>query len=228
MDGIRYSVERTRNRASRAVLRDGTVLIRLARGLTGSEEQKHVELLLRRMAKVCAREAMKIPIDPFAPLLEGSETAHIDLVTGSMVSMRVTSGRKTKAMRMSGGWSVVRGLTADDATFRRFLWKLVSASGQDDIEKAVHTINAETFRAPIRSVSLKFMKSRWGSCSTFGDIAISTPLLCTTPAIFRYVVIHELAHILHPNHSAQFWRTVEAQDSGYRLRVKELKGFKLP
>lgn len=180
------------------------------------------------MTKVCAREAMKLPIDPFAALFKGSETADIDLVTGSRISIRVTSGRRTKAMRMLSGWSVVRGPATDDTTFRRFLWKLLAASMQDDIEKAVHTINGETFRASIRSVSLKFMKSRWGSCSTFGDIAISTPLLCTSPAIFRYVVIHEIAHILHPNHSAQFWRAVETHDSGYRLRVKELKRFRLP
>lgn len=228
MDGMRYSIERTRNRTSRAVLRDGLIHIRLARGLREAEERRHIESLLGRMARVYARDATKTSIDPFGPLFRGEDTVTIDLATGSIVSIRVRDGRRTKAMRLAGGWSVLRGLTIDDRTFKRYLWKLLSASAQNETESLVRSINAETYNERIDRVALKYMRSRWGSCSTAHVIALSTPLLLTTPEILRYVIIHELAHIRHPDHSKAFWSHVALHSPDYRATRKSLLGYKLP
>lgn len=228
MNEMRYSIERTRNRTSRAVLRDGLIHIRLARGLHEAEERRHIESLLKRMAKVYARDAKKISIDPFGPLFRGDDTVNIDLATGSIVNIRVQDGRRTKAMRVAGGWSVLRGLTTDDRTFKRYLWKLLSASAHDETESLVRQINAETYSDRIDRVVLKYMRSRWGSCSHHGVIALSTPLLLTTPEILRYVIIHELAHIRHPDHSKAFWSHVAEYSPEYATTLKLLLRYKLP
>lgn len=228
MDGMRYQIEKTRNRTSRAVLREGVVLIRLARGLRPDEERLHTESLLRRMAKMYAREAAKTRIDPFGPLFRGTDTVHIDLATGSIVSFRVQDGRRTKAMRVAGGWSVLRGLTTDDRTFRGYLWRLLSASAQEETKALVGSINTETFCVPISEVTTKFMRSRWGSCSTHGVIALSTPLLLTSPEIVRYVIIHELAHRIRQDHSKAFWELVSLHEPKYKELVKKLRNYTLP
>lgn len=228
MEGMRYRIERTRNRTSRAVLREGTILIRLARGLRPDEEHRHTQSLLARMAKMYAREAMKTRIDPFGPLFRGTDTVNIDLATGSIVSFRVQDGRRTKAMRVAGGWTVLRGLTTDDRTFRRYLWKLLSESAQEETDTLVRHINAETFGVPISEVTVKFMRSRWGSCSTHGVIALSTPLLLTSPDIVRYVIIHELAHRIRQDHSKEFWQQVMLHEPRYKELVKKLRNYTLP
>jgi predicted metal-dependent hydrolase len=122
----------------------------------------------------------------------------------------------------------MRSAKTEGKVFHRFLWKLLASSSQEDTENLVHQVNRETFSLPVKKVTLKLMKSRWGSCSRRGDIALSTPLLLTTPSILRYVIIHELAHIPHPNHSYRFWFAVEEKMPEYRTELKALKHFTLP
>ncbi len=228
MDGIPYSIERTTNKNSRATLRDGRILIRLARNLPRLEEMRHIDTLLRRMTKAFVREKHTTRIDPFRGLLRGEKIVHLTLVTGSVVSFHVHDGKRTKALHISGGWSVIRGVATNDETFQKFLWKLLASSERENIDKLVCSINAETFGVPIAKVTMKCMRSRWGSCSRSGVIALSTPLLLTTPEILRYVIIHELAHRIRQDHSPAFWREVVSYSPDYREHVKNLRNFTLP
>lgn len=228
MTDVRYSIERTRNRHSRAVLRDGVILVRLARGLPYAEEQRHIDSLVRRMAKAHGKEAKKVRIDPFGPLFGGEQSVNIQLLTGSVVNIQVQAGKRTTAMRVAGGWSVLRGSTTDDRTFLRFLWKLLAASATEETDALVQSINTETFGGRIKTVTLKYMRSRWGSCSQTGIIALATPLLLTTPEILRYVIIHELGHIKHHDHSRAFWAQVAIYSPDYARTRKLLLGYSLP
>jgi predicted metal-dependent hydrolase len=58
------------------------------------------------------------------------------------------------------------------------------------------------------SVTIKSFKSRWGSCSITGSIYYNWKLIIAPERIVDYVVIHELCHILHHNHSPAFWQAV--------------------
>lgn len=51
--------------------------------------------------------------------------------------------------------------------------------------------------------------SRWGSCSTTGRIMLSWRLIMTPPEVRHYLIAHELSHLLHMNHSNQFWQQVK-------------------
>ena len=59
-------------------------------------------------------------------------------------------------------------------------------------------------------VSVRNQRSRWGSCSTRGTIALNWRLIQMPPDVSDYVILHELAHRRQPNHSTRFWREVEA------------------
>ena len=60
-----------------------------------------------------------------------------------------------------------------------------------------------------KSVMVKSYKSRWGSCSSKGDITYNWKIIIAPHRIVDYVVVHELCHMLHHNHSDQFWKSVE-------------------
>jgi predicted metal-dependent hydrolase len=59
------------------------------------------------------------------------------------------------------------------------------------------------------SVGLKDYKSRWGSCSVEGDITFNWKIIMAPNRIVDYVVLHELCHLIHHDHSPKFWREVE-------------------
>lgn len=58
-------------------------------------------------------------------------------------------------------------------------------------------------------VSFRRQRTRWGSCTSAGRISLNWKLIAAPPAVIDYVIIHELAHLVHQNHSERFWRLVE-------------------
>jgi predicted metal-dependent hydrolase len=58
-------------------------------------------------------------------------------------------------------------------------------------------------------VSVRNQRSRWGSCSPGGHISLNWRLVQMPPAVSDYVLLHELAHLRHDDHSPSFWREVE-------------------
>jgi predicted metal-dependent hydrolase len=90
------------------------------------------------------------------------------------------------------------------------------------ISERLHELNRKYFGKTIESVKLKYNTSNWGSCSTQGNINISVRLLFAPDPVVDYVLIHELAHLVHPNHSARFWNLVERIDPTYTEKEKHL------
>jgi len=74
-----------------------------------------------------------------------------------------------------------------------------------------------------RAVSIRLQKARWGSCSVQGNISLNAKLLLLPPYVMRYVLVHELSHLEHMNHSAAFWQHVEQFEPNYRKRRFELR-----
>lgn len=58
-------------------------------------------------------------------------------------------------------------------------------------------------------------RSRWGSCAASGLISLNWRLVMAPPAVLRYVIVHELCHRVHANHSARFWRLLARQQPDY-------------
>ena len=67
-----------------------------------------------------------------------------------------------------------------------------------------------------KSVKVKTYKSRWGSCSSLDDISFHWAIIMAPHFIVDYVVVHELCHMLHHNHSPAFWQQVEKVLPNYR------------
>lgn len=60
-----------------------------------------------------------------------------------------------------------------------------------------------------QEIRIKDQKSRWGSCSSLGNLNFNWRLLMAPEPVCDYVIIHELCHLIHMDHSPDFWREVE-------------------
>ena len=72
-------------------------------------------------------------------------------------------------------------------------------------------------------ITITSAKTRFGSCSSKGNIAFSYRVMLYPEEAIDYVVVHELAHILEMNHSAKFYKIIQAVMPDYRERHKLLK-----
>ncbi len=70
---------------------------------------------------------------------------------------------------------------------------------------------------------VRLQHSRWGSCSSGGIITLNTKLLFLPDCLVRYIMIHELCHTVHMNHSKAFWALVSRHDPLWRSNNMEMK-----
>lgn len=75
----------------------------------------------------------------------------------------------------------------------------------------------------VNSVSIKSRKSQWGSCDSNGDITFSWRLVMARPEAIDYVVIHELCHRKHMDHSRAFWNQVQKYMPDFKEQKKWLE-----
>lgn len=85
-----------------------------------------------------------------------------------------------------------------------------------EVTRRVHELNQLHFKRPIKAVKLKLAQTRWGSCSSSGNINLSTRLLLVPAQARDAVIVHELSHLVYLNHSQKFWDTVEKAMPDYR------------
>ena len=72
-------------------------------------------------------------------------------------------------------------------------------------------------------ITIREQKTRWGSCSSKGNLNFNWKLVLFEPELLDYVVVHELAHRIEMNHSANFWIIVESVLPDYKERRKRLR-----
>jgi predicted metal-dependent hydrolase len=82
---------------------------------------------------------------------------------------------------------------------------------------------AALHQIPIRQVSVRNQRSRWGSCSRRGTISLNWRLVQTPSFVRDYILKHELAHVKEMNHSRRFWREVARLCPDYQLAERWLK-----
>ena len=74
-------------------------------------------------------------------------------------------------------------------------------------------------------IKLSSARTRWGSCSTQGNINIVWRLIMAPQSIIDYVIIHELAHLRYMNHSTRFWQLVKSIYPEYKQAQQWLKNY---
>lgn len=89
------------------------------------------------------------------------------------------------------------------------------------------TVNAlaEVMKLYPASIKIKKYKGRWGCCDSKNNVSFNFILFMLPPDIRKYVIVHELCHILCHNHSAAFWKLVSEFEPNYKQLKKRLENY---
>ena len=82
---------------------------------------------------------------------------------------------------------------------------------------------AKEMQTDVRSVSISIARSKWGCCTFDNNVRYSFRLLYAPKDVIDYVIVHELAHTKHKNHSPAFWQEVAKWKRDYKEKRKWLK-----
>ncbi|MEN6389354.1 MAG: SprT family zinc-dependent metalloprotease [Syntrophomonas sp.] len=72
-------------------------------------------------------------------------------------------------------------------------------------------------------VFIKAQRSRWGSCSSLGNLNFNWKIVLLPPAVFDYIIVHEMCHLVYLNHSRQFWNLVASILPNYKESYQWLR-----
>ncbi len=109
----------------------------------------------------------------------------------------------------------------DDVGRRRALLNWLRRKARAFMVPAVGALALKTGLRP-RAIQIRAQRSRWGSCSSNRTLSLNLCLLFQEPELVRYLLIHELCHLRHMNHSPRFWALVEQYSPGGRILDQRL------
>ncbi|MDI6720167.1 MAG: SprT family zinc-dependent metalloprotease [Methanomicrobiales archaeon] len=84
---------------------------------------------------------------------------------------------------------------------------------------------AKRMRVDYESIGVRTQKTRWASCSGRKHLSFNLALAALPDPLRDYVVVHELAHLIHPDHSPLFWQTVETYCPDLRQADRDLRKY---
>lgn len=116
----------------------------------------------------------------------------------------------------------IQGPVEDEALGRHLLGRFLVVQAELYLPRLLAGLSRSTGLA-FRRVSIRRQRLRWGSCSALGAISLNAALLFLPYHLTRYVLVHELCHTVHLNHSARFWFLVERHYPEYRAAEREMR-----
>lgn len=153
-----------------------------------------------------------------------------DMAIGKSHHLQVRDGQTTHVTR--SGTQLIATIAAHD--------DIRSQATQTEIRKAVIAALRKEAKAYLprrlaylarqgdfsyQRVRLTHSSSRWGSCSSSGTISLNIALMKLPFELLDYVLVHELSHTVHMNHSQAFWAHVAMLDPQYRAHRRALKSW---
>lgn len=149
---------------------------------------------------------------------------------GTLLLTVRTSNRKRAHVRHNEGTLTIEvpkaaGPTGEEDLVRAALQKWYMARALEQVEESVSRWAPKLGVQPA-GVRVANQKRRWGSCSPTGVLRFNWRLVLADPELLDYVVVHELAHLRHMNHSKEFWAVVATALPGHlplRKRLRELE-----
>jgi predicted metal-dependent hydrolase len=148
---------------------------------------------------------------------------------GKQYRLKVIVGISAKVC-IKGSFIEVHRLTGQDAiAVKKFLtaWyrQRAEARFKQEMAKALKRLRVHTLPEP--KLRLLRMPKRWGSCTSKGEIQLNPELIKAPGLCIEYVIIHELCHLKHPNHSAAFFRMLDAVLPDWRERKQRLESAEI-
>ena len=167
-------------------------------------------------------EIQLLPPHRTKELVSGESFAYL----GRHYRLKVQEGHQV-GVSLSGGYlkATIRPTEQDEhktLKIQQYLQNWYRNKAQERLKEKTDRYAKQIGVSPA-AVSVRNFKSRWGSCDKKGQVVFNWNIIKAPHSVVDYVVVHELCHLIHPNHSKEFWQVVSRFDSNYLEHRQWLK-----
>jgi predicted metal-dependent hydrolase len=210
---------------NRVTVNKNGILIRISDRLLREEQRKNIDSLLKWAKEKLGDKPELLETLPQRRYVNGEVLKVGDYEFVISILPHSMAKSSAKIFRNNIVLSIAKGLTkeAEANACSYLVAKCLCKFFQPLISERIYELNERYFKKDVKSIKMKYATSFWGHCSRNGNIVISVRLLFAPPRMVDYVLIHELAHLVHHDHSSRFWKVVEQVMPDYRLAEKHLK-----
>ncbi len=175
----------------------------------------HEHWIERTRTKLIAQPPLQSgeSIPKIIQFLATTENWKIEYIPANVISIRISERPETVIL-----W----GNTTNEALCRKALRSWLTTRAENFLGPWLRSLSKDC-NLPFNQISVRGQKTRWGSCSSARNISLNYKLLFLPPQVTRYVLIHELCHTVHMNHSKEFWQLVQKNDPLYKQWDHDLK-----
>ena len=218
MSGFSVRESGRARRLSIKVYPRGRVEVVVPKRTRAAEVEAFVEAHREWIRKARARFAAEHPPEPFAL----PSSVHLPgIERGFCVRYQRDDGSSSVRYRVSGNTVILAGGTSDETLCVTALKRWLTALAKKEYLPRLRSLSAATGNS-FRKMHVRGQKTCWGSHSSTGTISLNYCLMFLSPAHLRYVMLHELCHARHMNHSPRFWRLVGSFEPNFRKLDREL------
>lgn len=136
----------------------------------------------------------------------------------------------SRSVKLKGGFLEVRlPKHADSNCVRKAVnqWYRTHAEARFSKQLGEAYRRLRAYKLPEPRLRLLKMEKRWGSCTASGDVILNPELIKAPTPCIDYVILHELCHLKHPNHSRAFFNMLDAVLPDWRKRKEQLEQVEL-
>ena len=218
MSGFSVRESSRARRLSIRVFPRGRVEVVVPRRTRPKEVREFVEAHRDWISKARATFAAEHEPEPFAL----PDIVNLDAIERQFsVNYSPASGAKTVNYRQQGESVLLSGRTDDEQLCVQALKRWLTSIAKREYLPRLNTLSGLTGNS-FTKLHVRGQRTCWGSHSSSGTISLNYCLLFLRPEQLRYVMIHELCHARHMNHSKRFWSLVRHFESDYRQLDKGL------
>lgn len=142
---------------------------------------------------------------------------------GRTLAVRYLSrpGAANVRYRLSGTCVVLTGRIDDERLCINALRRCLAAIAKKELAPRLRSLSL-LMNTPYKKMQVRAQRTCWGSRSSSGTISLNVCLLFLDPSVVRYLLVHELCHGRHMNHSQRFWKLVSRYEPHYRRLDEKL------
>lgn len=146
------------------------------------------------------------------------------LYLGEEITLKVIvrDGVRKASISLIGDVLCVETPRNDKETIRTALELWYREKTRDKVEERIKFFQLY-FKALPRQIKVKEQKRRWASCTYMNDILFNWRCAMAKPEVIDYIVVHEMCHMVHKNHSKDFWNLVQQIMPDYKIKTLWLK-----
>ncbi|MCA9459129.1 MAG: M48 family metallopeptidase [Nanoarchaeota archaeon] len=188
---------------------------RLSSYLSKKQKEEHFKELFDKISKKALKISDKIVVRSVEDAMESGSF----VFSGELYYLEYSKNRGVKLVDNN---FIINFHTSMELIEKHIL-KLLTLRYYSRLNNYVNLLNSQTYNFNINGFELKNLNSKWGHCTHDNRIMLNLKLLNASKEVLDYVIIHELAHIKHKNHSATFWYEVSRYCPNYKRVRKYLK-----